>query len=79
MVLLPQFKPLYERMRYLYECENLSGSDIEKAQQELAKKQVKKALPAALKRQNKNGSWGKKETETETFLVLDTIKNTGAP
>jgi hypothetical protein len=36
-VLLPQFRPVYERMRYLYEYKNLSGSDIEKAQQELAK------------------------------------------
>lgn len=51
---------------------------LSRSSNELAKKQVKKALPAALKRQNKNGSWGKKETETETFLVLDSMKNTGA-
>jgi hypothetical protein len=51
---------------------------LSRSNSELAKKQVRKAFPAALKRQNKNGSWGKKETETETFLVLDAMKNTGA-
>ncbi len=51
---------------------------LSRSSNELAMKQVKKALPTALKRQNKNGSWGKKETETETFLVLDSMKNTGA-
>jgi hypothetical protein len=51
---------------------------LSRSSNELAKKQVKKALPSALKRQNKNGSWGKKEAETETFLVLDALKNTGA-
>jgi hypothetical protein len=51
---------------------------LSRSSNELAKKQVKKALPSALKRQNKNGSWGKKETETEAFLVLDALKNTGA-
>ncbi len=51
---------------------------LSRSSNELALKQVKKALPTALKRQNKNGSWGKKETETETFLVLDAMKNTGA-
>jgi hypothetical protein len=51
---------------------------LSRSSNELAKKQVKKALPTALKRQNKNGSWGKKETESETFLVLDAAKNFGA-
>ena len=50
---------------------------LSRSSNELAEKQVKKALPTALRRQNKNGSWGKKETETETFLVLDALKNTG--
>jgi len=44
----------------------------------LAEKQLKKAIPSVVKKQNKNGSWGRKELETETFLVLDTLKNTGA-
>lgn len=41
----------------------------------LARKQFEKAFQFAIKRQNKNGSWGKKEQETETFLVLDALKN----
>jgi hypothetical protein len=51
---------------------------LSRSNNELALKQVKKALPTVLKRQNKNGSWGKKEPESETFLVLDAMKNTGA-
>jgi hypothetical protein len=43
----------------------------------LAKKQVKRALPTVVNRQNKDGSWGKIELETETFLVLDALKNAG--
>ncbi|UCE95565.1 MAG: hypothetical protein JSV51_07545, partial [Candidatus Bathyarchaeota archaeon] len=41
----------------------------------IAKKQLEKALPLVIKRQNKNGSWGRKDPETETFLVLDGLKN----
>jgi hypothetical protein len=44
----------------------------------LAKKQFEKAFQFVVKRQNKNGSWGRKEQETETFLVLDALKNAGA-
>ena len=51
---------------------------LSRSNHELAKKQVKKALPTAMKRQNTDGSWGKKEPETETFLVLDALKNIGA-
>jgi hypothetical protein len=51
---------------------------LSRANHELALKQVKKALPSIVKRQNANGSWGKKSQETETFLVLDALKNTGA-
>jgi hypothetical protein len=43
----------------------------------LAKKQFEKAFPSIVKRQNKDGSWGRKEQETETFLVLDALKNIG--
>jgi len=49
---------------------------ISRSSHDLAKKQLKKAFPAITRRQNKDGSWGKKEPETETFLVLDTLKNT---
>jgi hypothetical protein len=51
---------------------------LSRSSNELAKKQVKKGLPSALKRQNKDGSWGRKQPETETFLVLDALRNTGA-
>jgi hypothetical protein len=44
----------------------------------LAKKQFQKAFPSVVKRQNKDGSWGRKEKETETFLVLDALKNVDA-
>jgi len=48
---------------------------ISRSHHDLAKKQLKKAFSAVSKRQNKDGSWGKKEPETETFLVLDALKN----
>jgi len=44
----------------------------------LAKKQSEKAFPSVIKRQNKDGSWGRKKRETETFLVLDALKNASA-
>ena len=43
----------------------------------LAKEQMKKALPSVVTRQNKDGSWGTKEKEITTFLVLDALRNTG--
>ncbi|HKZ93284.1 MAG TPA: hypothetical protein VJ249_01720 [Candidatus Bathyarchaeia archaeon] len=51
---------------------------LSRSHNELAGKQVKKALASTVKRQNKDGSWGKKEQETQTFLVLDAAKNVGA-
>lgn len=48
---------------------------LSRTQHAPAKKQLEKALPSVIKRQNKDGSWGKKEQETETFLVLDALKN----
>jgi len=50
---------------------------LSRAQHDLARKQVKKASVAAVKKQNSDGSWGKKEPQTETFLVLDAMKNAG--
>lgn len=50
---------------------------LSRANHALAKKQFKKAFPSVVKRQNKNGSWGRKERETGTFLVLDALKNAG--
>jgi len=51
---------------------------LSRAHHELARKQVRKALSSIVRRQNQNGSWGKKSQETETFLVLDALKNAGA-
>jgi hypothetical protein len=51
---------------------------LSRSQNPLAEKQVKKALASAAKRQNKDGSWGKKDQETMTYLVLDAMKNAGA-
>lgn len=50
---------------------------LSRARQTAAKKQLEKTLPSIIRRQNKNGSWGKKEPETQTFLVLDGLKNAG--
>jgi hypothetical protein len=48
---------------------------LSRARHIVAKKQLEKAFPSVIKRQNEDGSWGKKEPETETFLVLDAMKN----
>jgi len=50
---------------------------LSRAKHESAKKQFKKALSSIVKKQNKDGSWGGKEHETETFLVLDGLRNAG--
>ncbi|MDH5447416.1 MAG: hypothetical protein OEY24_01045 [Candidatus Bathyarchaeota archaeon] len=50
---------------------------LSRAHHALAKKQFEKAFPLVVRRQNKDGSWGRKEQETETFLVLDALKNSG--
>ncbi len=51
---------------------------LSRARHVLAKRQLEKALPLVVKRQNGDGSWGRKEPQTETFLVLDALKNAGA-
>ncbi len=33
------------------------------------------ALPSVIRRQNRNGSWGRREPETETYLILDGLRN----
>ena len=50
---------------------------LSRAKNIMAKEQVEKAFPSVCKRQNENGSWGRREQETETFLVLDGLKNAG--
>jgi squalene cyclase len=42
-----------------------------------AKKQLDNALPSIIRRQNKDGSWGKKKQENTTYLALDALKNVG--
>ena len=50
---------------------------LSRARHTMAKKQLERAFPTVIKRQNKDGSWGRKEHATETFLVLDSLKNAG--
>lgn len=50
---------------------------LSRARHIVATKQLEKAFPSVIRKQNKDGSWGRKEQETETFLVLDALKNTG--
>jgi squalene cyclase len=49
---------------------------LSRAEQEAAVKQVKKAMPTVIRRQNPDGSWGKSHKEINTFLALDALKNT---
>ncbi len=48
---------------------------LSRSENPLAEKQVKKALASTARKQNKDGSWGKKEKETMTYLVLDAMRN----
>ncbi len=50
---------------------------LSNAHHTVAKTQIKRALPSVFKRQNTDGSWGRKEQETKTFLVLDALRNSG--
>jgi hypothetical protein len=44
----------------------------------LATRQLEKAFPSVIKRQNADGGWGSKNREIETFLILDALKNIDA-
>jgi len=81
-------KQVESGLRYLAERQTKTGAwkgfpfyhtfhALSRAHRALAKKQLEKAFPSVVKRQNKDGSWGGKENETETFLVLDALKNVG--
>jgi hypothetical protein len=50
---------------------------LSRSEDPLAEKQVKKALASAAKKQDKDGSWGMREKETMTYLVLDAMRNAG--
>lgn len=47
---------------------------LSRAKQDSAVKQVKKAMPTIIRRQNPDGSWGRQNQETNTYLVLDALK-----
>jgi len=81
-------KQVESGLRYLAERQTKTGAwkgfpfyhtfhALSRVHHALAKKQLEKAFPSVVKRQNKDGSWGEKENETETFLVLDALKNVG--
>ena len=48
---------------------------LSRAKNPLAEKQLEKAFPIIVKRQNRDGSWGRTRNGTATFLVLDALKN----
>lgn len=50
---------------------------LSRAPHALAKKQLRRAFTSVVRRQNRDGSWGRKELETQTFLILDALKNAG--
>jgi hypothetical protein len=50
---------------------------LSRASSSVAKKQIEKALPAVIRRQNSDGSWGKKQKELDTFFILDGLRNAG--
>lgn len=51
---------------------------LSRADHTIAEKQLKKAFQPVVKRQNEDGSWGAQRRETESFLVLDALKNIDA-
>jgi hypothetical protein len=50
---------------------------ISRARSKVAGTQIENALPSVIRRQNKDGSWGKKDRESSTFLILDGLENAG--
>lgn len=50
---------------------------LSRSKKTAAKKQIENALPSLIRRQNKDGSWGKRHQENTTFLALDGLKNAG--
>jgi hypothetical protein len=48
---------------------------LSRSKHSIAEKQLEKALPLIAKSQNRDGSWGRTENCTTTFLVLNALKN----
>jgi hypothetical protein len=83
-----QSKPVESALNHFADLQSKTGTwkglpfyhvfhALSRSDDTLAKKQLDKALPSVIRRQNNDGSWGRKEPETETFLVLDALKNIG--
>jgi len=79
-------KQVEKGLEYLAKCQTKSGAwkglpfyhtfhSLSRSHHVLAKEQISKAFPSLVKKQNQDGSWGRKERETATFLVLDALKN----
>jgi len=64
----------WKGLPFYHTCHALS-----RAEATLAKEQLRKALPSVVRRQNADGSWGREEKETATFLALDALRNMGNP
>jgi hypothetical protein len=48
---------------------------LSRSKSPLVRKQLEAALPLIRRRQNQDGSWGKGNRETKTYLALDALKN----
>lgn len=81
-------KRVMNGIKYLADIQTRTGSwkgypfyhtfqALSRAKQKVAKNQIENALPGIVRRQNTDGSWGKKHKEMDTFLVLDGLKNAG--
>jgi hypothetical protein len=81
-----QSKPVETALKHLSNLQSKTGTwkglpfyhtfhALSRTNNILARKQLDKALPSVIRRQNNDGSWGGKEREIETFLVLDALKN----
>lgn len=79
-------KQVKETLNYLKERQTKTGTwrsfpfyhtfnALSRVNHDVAKEQLERAFPLVAKRQNTDGSWGRKESETETFLMLDALRN----
>lgn len=76
-------------LKYLKERQTKTGSwkghpfyhtfhALARSNSKIARDQIEHAIPSVIRRQNKNGSWGKTKEEQNSFLILDGLKNLGA-
>jgi hypothetical protein len=82
--------PVENGLKYLAEKQTKTGTwkdlpfyhtfhALSRTDATLARKQLKKAFPSIVRRQNKDGGWGgnRARNETATFLILDALMNIG--